>query len=195
MAFTLQKTHHPRLKAGVILLLFLLITWTTFVTAGKLGESEAVQSALSAYGYLTVLGIALVAGLNAIVPIPAATFVPLFTEAGLYLPLIITMLIVGTTAADFIGYALGRLSRDYVRNKYPRMLRWLKKIHDQHAHLILPFIIAYAAIIPLPNEIILIPLAIIGYKTRLLLVALLVGNTVNQTALAYGYENVFRAFF
>ena len=185
----------PTARLIFIAVAFALIVFGAFSFADQLSEFSTVRSFLSSYGYLAVLLIALVAGLNAVVPVPAATFVPVFTEAGLEFPFIILMLVIGTTIADMIGYALGRVSRDYVEEKYPRTYLRLRAIHDRNQRWMLPAIAFYAAFVPLPNELILIPLALMGFRLRTILVPLIIGTTINQTLLAYGFGSVFNFLF
>lgn len=190
-----KKIHQTELRILLALCAFILITAVSFFAAHNLQEFEAAKTFIASYGYISVLALAIFAGLNVFVPLPAATFVPIFTQAGLVLPFIVVTLVIGTTIADLIGYWIGKVSREYIKETRPRAVVWLTNLHDKHVHWTLPVVAAYAAIIPLPNELILIPLALMGSSWRLLIIALLIGNVIHQSALAYGYENIFRILF
>ncbi|MEM9337029.1 MAG: hypothetical protein AAGA35_04205 [Patescibacteria group bacterium] len=182
-------------KAILVATLFIVVVIGAFYFAQQVTQNEALLSFLGQYGYFSVLVLAIISGLNAIVPVPAASFVPVFTEAGLELHLIILMLIIGTTIADSIGYVFGSLSRDYVHARYPKIVTKIETFHNQHREWVLPVVVLYAAVVPFPNEAIVIPLALLGCGYRNLLFALILGNTINQTALAYGATNIFMLLF
>jgi len=61
-----------------------------------------------------------------------------------------------------------------------------EKIATQHPAVIMLFVGVYATVVPLPNEAILIPLALAGVSWRLLIVPLLVGALLIQTLLVAG---------
>ncbi len=93
--------------------LIALLAMVVIVAGGALFFAEYLlrhpdlQAQVASLGYLGVIVIAMVAGLNVILPIPAVAFTPIFTAAGLNLVGIIFALTVGTLLADFIGYVFG----------------------------------------------------------------------------------------
>ena len=163
--------------------------------ADYVANNDMAQNLVSQFGYLGILIIAIVSGINVLIPVPAAAFVPVFTAAGLWLPLIILMLVIGTTIADLIGYWIGRWSKEFVEEHYPQSYRRMKVLDERHHSLVLPMVFLYAALIPFPNEAMLIPLALIGFRFKTLLIPLVLGNVVNQTALAFGANNIFTLLF
>ena len=185
----------PIAKLTFVVASFSLIILGAFSLANSLSELDTIENFLFSYGYLTVLAVGIVAGFNLVVPVPAAAFVPVFTEAGMFLPTIILLLVIGTTIADMIGFGIGHIGRHLVADKHPKFYRWLENIHHNHTRLILPIVIMYASFAPLPNEVILIPLALMGTPFRIIFLAILIGNTVNQTMLAYGFGAIFNVLF
>jgi membrane protein YqaA with SNARE-associated domain len=155
-----------------------------------LSESSAVQSLVQRFGYLGVLLTGIIVGLNTIVPIHAATFSPIFITAGLPLSMIIFFLAVGTLIADMLAFALGHVSRDFVKEKYPKIYGYATKIHTEKSHLLIPIVTVYAAIVPFPNEAILIPLALAGTNPKKLIIPLIIGNIIHQTLFVSGVTNV-----
>ena len=126
-------------------ILFLATVVCTVVTLTLFGahfieNSTNAQTFIAKLGHLGVIIIATIAGLNVIIPIPAATLTPIFTAAGLWLPLIILSLTLGTLAANFIGYQLGTWSRTHVYKTYPRVVIYLENIYTRHPRLIIPLI-------------------------------------------------------
>lgn len=175
--------------------IFVLVVVGAFVLADYVTKSEIAQQIVSQFGYLGVIALAIIAGLNVLVPVPAATFTPVFLAAGLWLPFIILTLTLGTLIADLIGYWFGSWSREYVDAHYPRTMTFLQGLNERHARYVLPTVFLYSAIVPLPNETIVIPLALLGFRFEQLLPALFLGNIVNQTFLAYGIANIFTYLF
>jgi len=147
------------------------------------------------FGYLGVLLTGIVAGLNTVVPLPAATFTPIFLNAGLTAPLIIIVLAVGTLIADAIGFALGYVSREMVETKYPKLFRFFTELAQGKTKYILPVVILYAAFVPFPNEAILIPLALAGVRFTYLLIPLIIGNIIHQALFVLGVSNITAALF
>jgi membrane protein DedA with SNARE-associated domain len=182
--------------SGVVLLLILTaVASLALFSAEYLLNNPDLQAQVASFGYLGVLVIAVIAGLNVILPIPAVAFTPIFTAAGLSLVGIILALTVGTLIADFIGYVFGRLSRETLATKYPAFVRRLENIHNYHRRWLLPIIFLYAAFMPVPNEALVIPLALLGVPWRIMMIPLFLGNLVNQSIYAYGMYTAFRLLF
>lgn len=157
--------------------------------------NDAVRELVASFGYLGVTFLAVTAGLNAVVPIPAATFTPLFVAAGLSVVGIIAALTIGTLIADLTGYLLGWAGRDVIRAKYPGTYAFFAQLQQERRRLVPPVAFLYASFVPFPNEALVIPLALSGVPVRILLLPLLLGNIVHQSLLVYGVTNVFAVLF
>jgi len=182
--------------SGIALLLILTaVASGAFLIAEYTLTHTEFQNQVASFGYLGITILAMVAGLNVIVPIPAATFTPVFTAAGLTLPLIVLSLTIGTLLADFIGYAFGKLSRETVATKYPALVARLEHIYEHKRSWLLPVVFLYASFVPIPNEALVIPLAFLGVRWYTLVLPLFVGNFINQAIYAYGFQNVFWYLF
>jgi len=169
---------------GVVLLL-------TFYLTVLVTHSPVTQTILATIGYPGVFLLALITGLNPFMPVPAATFTTIFLAAHLTLPCIIVALTLGTVTADSLGYLFGHASKSYVKRSHPRIYRWFKNLYTKHHPYVLPVVCFYTAFIPLPNEIFLLPLAVLGMPFRTLLIPIIIGDTINQTLLAFGIQNIF----
>lgn len=178
-----------------LLIAFALVLVASLYLANFVANNDLAQNIVGQFGYLGILVIAIIAGVNVLLPIPAATFVPVFVAAGLWMPLIILALVVGTTIADYVGYFVGRWSREFAAATYPKTYARVLSLNERHHNLILPAVFFYAAAIPFPNEAIIIPLALVGLKFRTILIPLILGNLVNQTTLALGVSNIFELVF
>ncbi len=166
-----------------------------FFLADYVRESSTAQMLVERFGYLGMLGLSIISGLNLFVPIPAATFTPIYTAAGFPLYGIIITLVVGTTLADSIGYLIGRGGKELVEENYPAIQKRIQRTAEKHSLYIIPGVFLWASFSPLPNETMLIPLALAGVRFRTLILPLLCGNIVHQTLFAYGLSSIFEYFF
>ncbi|MES2749678.1 MAG: hypothetical protein V4668_02855 [Patescibacteria group bacterium] len=186
------KKFIPFLLISVVLLGVVILA---LFAADTITRSTEIQSFIGNLGYVGVILVAIIGGLNIFVPIPAVTLTPIFTASGLSLPLIILSLTVGTLIADYIGYLFGTVSRSYLFNQYPKIISWLEEKVTTRPHLLFPLTFLYAAFMPLPNEVIIIPFAVLGIKFQRLFLPLLLGNLVNQSMYAVGFQTVFNWVF
>lgn len=89
-----------------VLALFAVISFAFYLAHLATG-SEVIQEIVRRYGYLGSFLIAVFSGFNFLVPIPAASLMPLFIESGLsFLPTVI-FITLGMTAADAISFFFG----------------------------------------------------------------------------------------
>ncbi len=179
----------PIISSVAILISFLL---GAFWVAYLVSQSAAAQSVTLNFGYAGMAVFAVIAGLSGILPLPAASLVPAFVEAGLSLPLLVVALVVGTAIADIISYLVGWYGANPVQNRYPKTFHFFQRIHQERRHLVTVFVFLYATFLPLPNEAIIIPLAIVRVPFRCLMIPLLAGNVISQTAMAYGFMGAFQ---
>jgi len=160
-----------------------------------LSNSSETVALVERFGYLGLVGIGMIAGLNFIIPIPAATFSALYSAAGLATTGIIVALAVGTLIADMIGFWVGTKLRLLLSDSYPTITKYAKQVAAGSSWYIFIFVLLYAAFVPFPNEAILIPLAISGIKFRYLILPLIIGNILHQTILIVGVDTLGQALF
>tara|TARA_B100000745_G_scaffold298673_1_gene247841 strand:+ start:1587 stop:2156 length:570 start_codon:yes stop_codon:yes gene_type:complete len=168
---------------------------SALLLADYITQSERAQQTVVSMGYIGVLAVAVVGGLNSIAPVPPAVFVPIFTASGLLMPIIIAMLILGTTIADLIGYFLGKLSKEFIVEHYPKTYQYISKLNVENKALLFIFVLLYASAVPFPNEAFLIPLGILGVPLYRFLLPMILGTTLYHTATAYGAESIFQFLF
>ncbi len=192
----MQMIEYKKITPIILLVAVLLsVAVTVLFAAHYIEQSQTAQTLISKLGYVGVVIIAIIAGLNVAFPIPAATLTPLFTAAGLWLPMIILALTIGTFIADLTGYLFGSIARTHIYKHYPRIVAYLEKIYTDRPHLIIPVVFLYVAFIPLPNEVLVIPLALLHIRLRLILLPLFLGNLMNQTIYALGMQGIFSWLF
>lgn len=188
-----MKNSHWRIV--LVIAIFAFITTAAFFGANALQENTALQAYVKSAGLLGVIVIGVLCGLNALIPLPPATFAPLFIEAELSPLMVVGGFVVGTAIADSLSYLLGWFGRGYVNDKHPKVTRYFTKILTTYETWAPYVIFAYFSLAPLPNEIILIPLALLGYQYKKLLLPLIIGNVIHQSIMVFGYSSLFSFFF
>jgi len=189
-----QQKNRFSAKQAITISIVLTALLLAVYASTQLSEQTALIALVESWGYPAVVVLGFISGINAIIPIPAATLTPVFSAAGLLLPGIILSLVAGTMIADLCGYLFGASTKNIISEKYPRLVNFLQHIVANHRRWLIPFVIVYAAFIPFPNEAILIPLAFSGITFRYLLIPLIIGNTLHQLVLVYGVIGLTRLF-
>jgi membrane protein YqaA with SNARE-associated domain len=183
-----RKLWKPMLAVVVVIVLTAVAFWG----AKLVGENESIRSLVEGYRYLGIFIISLISGFNLIVPIPAVSFLPLFLEVGLSFVMIILVITVGVTIADFITFILGAFGRKIVEStRAKKIITKLTALKERHRGAPLVLLFFFAAFVPFPNEVLLIPLGFIGYRLAHVLPILFAGNIVFNTLAAIGIINLF----
>lgn len=182
------------LELLTLAVLMVAIVLSAFYLANHLGEYDTVRGLVEKYGLFGMIAVAFIGGLNVVVPVHAATFTPIFaTYYSMYT--IITCLVLGTMLADLLAYQIGMWGKRSTRAHFPRFHDRLITFTENHHKLILPGVFLYSAFIPFPNETILIPLGLAGYRYWTFVVPLILGVTVNQMMYSFGFIHIFDTFF
>jgi membrane protein YqaA with SNARE-associated domain len=185
---------HPPQRLGRFLVSLLGITLffgAVFYSTSYVNNNAVARELVGAFGYVGVFISAVIAGINILFPAPATALTPIFLSADLDFSLIVVALILGTLVADSIGFLIGVLGKHATHAVHPRFFEKIVVFKRHHDKLIPPVVFLFAALMPLPNEIILIPLALLGYRFKKLIVPLILGTTVHQLLYAYGFSNLF----
>jgi len=186
MAYQTGQGISDLVKKGILLIGLIVVLVAAVIVGQYISSNESFVQLIATFGYAGVFVAAIIAGVNVILPVPAAAFTPVFIEAGLTTPLIIISLAAGTLVADLIGYLIGHTSRELLAAKHPRVLALTQKVSTKHPVIVVSFVALYAGFVPLPNELILIPLALGGVPWRWLVLPLFFGAIMIQTLLVTG---------
>ncbi len=191
-----MKSNYRKLgKIISLVVITLLVVAGSFYFANELNSNDEALKWVQSLGYLGILGLSIIGGLNMIVPVPVAVFTPIFTEAGYSIYSVLTLLIIGTVIADIIGYGLGRFGRAATAQNPPQIIKTIENLIAKRPKLVVPIVTIYAAFAPLPNELILIPLGLAGFRFISLIPALIIGNIIHQLILVYGIDSIFNLIF
>ena len=165
-----------------------LVIWVNETVAENIHVTEAVRR----FGYPGLFAVAAVSGFNILVPIPVVAFFPFLMEAGLSPVPAVLVIGAGMTVGDMVGYLLGRAGRKLVEQ--PAWMRRMERVQERHR--LAPYILLffYAAFAPIPNELVVIPMALIGCNWPGVLLAALGGNLIFNSLAAAGFQGVFDFF-
>ncbi len=82
------------------------------------------------------------------------------------------------TLGDLVGFLLGAAGRRALDGREIQALAGLERLRERHTKLPLIVLFVYAAAAPIPNEILVIPMALLGYPVLGVGSALLAGNII-----------------
>lgn len=183
-------------KIFIQALILAIVIAGAFYLANLAENSSTIRDIISTYGYFGVFFLALVSGFNLFVPIPAIAFMPLYMVSGLHFLSTILIITLGMVVADSIAYVLGRFGHSVFKKLTDKENKILSKIGDWRArHRFLPLILIFlfAALIPLPNELLLVPIGILGYRFLPILPVLASGNLVFNLIYSSGILHIFES--
>lgn len=187
--FYLNKNYRHLTK---IIFLFLVIAMAFWVS-GIVKDSDFVSELIRKFGYGGVFLIAVVSGFNLAIPVPAITFMPIFIASGLDAFVVIIIMAAGTTFADLIGFLLGKSGRSIAMSSFERnVLNKFEKIKDKLNWSPSLMLFLFASLVPFPNEIIVVPMAFLGYGLIYILLPVFFGNIIFNSIYAIGVVNLFK---
>lgn len=178
------------LKLLAVLGLLGLVTWANLYAADNALAIEATRR----YGYPGIFVAAAFSGFNLVVPIPVVAFFPFFMEAGLAPVPTVLLIALGMTAGDLVGYLIGHTARQFVRPREGGIIRRLEALRERHPVLPVAVMFVYAAFVPAPNEVLVLPLAFLRYPVWGIFAAVLAGNLIFNSLVALGVVGIFEAF-
>lgn len=190
LALKIREHWGPIFHAVIVMSVILIVFKLRYLT----GDNELISDFVSDYGYGGIFLVSLVSGFNFLIPVPAISLLPLFTISGLNILLAVFLIILGTTLADITAYNIVTMGKQAVQSSInEHIFKRLEQLCLRHYWIPIIVLFLFAAFVPFPNEIILAPLAFLGYRLLHLLPALLLGNGIFNTLYALGVVNIFKA--
>ena len=183
-----KKLKHLTHKIIGAVLIVLAIIWVNTFAA----QDAHIANFIGQFGYGGVFGVAAISGFNIFLPIPVISFFPFFIEVGLDPVFTVIAVTAGMTVGDLLGFLIGNQGRDLVSHKSHKILDQVEKLGDKHWLWPLLLLFFYAGFVPLPNELLVIPMAFLGFKLRGMIVAMLLGNCAFNTLAALGLMQLIR---
>jgi len=154
------------------LLIFAILSFMAY----NIQPSDALRSFLLRWGYAGFFVVSLISGFNLFVPLFHIAFVPLLLGVGLDAIPLILLAALGTTTADGMSYLLGRVGSIRFSDSVQKFRLYIERFCKRFPRST-PFILfLWAALMPLPNELLIIPLGIVNYGAKKTLAITLLGN-------------------
>ena len=138
------------------------------------------------FGYGGLFFVSAISGFNIVVPLPVSSFFPTLMAAGFTPSMTIVVISLGMLAGDSVGYILGRTGRSMVGDskKEYKIIKIIKKAEKKHPLLPYGVLVLYAAFVPLPNELIVIPMGYLRFRAPLIFISLFVSNILFNIVVA-----------
>ena len=174
-------------KLAVVAALAGFMVWVNL----RAGSIEAARDWAAAAGYPGLLLASVVSGFNVVWPVPVALFYPFFIESGFEPAPTLATIALGMTGGDFLGYLIGNATRDLAHHRLAGFRARAEALHARHRLLPLGLLFLYAGFVPLPNELLVIPMAFMRYSLPAVMAAVLMGNVIFNTMVAFGVAWVF----
>ncbi len=135
---------------------------------------------VASYGYAGAFLISIFGNFTVFFPVP---FVLTIYAFGATLnPLILGLVCgVGSTVGEFSAYLIGRGGRRVIDDRYGERLETAKLLVQEYG---MAVIFAFA-VLPLPDDLILIPLGMLRYSLKKAMIAMFFGKTIMCVAVAY----------
>ncbi len=159
----------------------------------RAGDMEGARDAAAAAGYPGLFLVSVLSGFNVVWPFPVVFFYAFFIEAGFQPAPTLATIALGMTGGDLLGYLIGSTTRDMSSYRVARFRARAEALRDRHRFLPLGLLFLYAAFVPLPNELLVIPMAFMRYSMAAVMTAVLFGNVIFNTLMALGVSLIFGA--
>jgi len=181
-----------KLKSKIIfvLLLLFLIIWTFVIY--NFSPERIINSIGIENSYFVVFIISLFGGISILFPIPYYIFVMTFAAGGSN-PLLLGIFAgVGLTLGDSTSYLFGRHGGKIIPNRYNKISKnILNRLVSYPEWLRASIILLWGSIVPLPSDVLTIPLGLMGYSYKKLIIPLGIGHIIFNTLIAFaGYYGI-----
>lgn len=132
------------------------------------------------YGYFGAFLISIFGNFTVFFPVPHA--ITIYAFGSVLNPLLLGFTCgIGSTIGEFSAYIIGWSGRTVLEERYGKRLESAKLLIQQYGMLA----IFLFALLPLPDDLILIPLGILRYDLRKAMISMFIGKTLMCTFIAY----------
>jgi membrane protein DedA with SNARE-associated domain len=131
-----------------------------------------MNEVVAVYGYAGAFAICVAGNVSIIIPVPFALV--LYAFGSVLDPLLLGIVGgVGSTMGEMSSYFLGRGGRVLIEKRYGGRLDAVERLVDKHGMLA----IFLVSLLPIPDDLLLIPLGMMKYPAGKLIAAMLLGKT------------------
>jgi membrane protein YqaA with SNARE-associated domain len=132
------------------------------------------------YGYLGAFLISIFGNFTIFFPVPFT--ITIYAFGATLNPLLLGLVCgIGSTVGEFSAYLIGVGGRKVIEGRYEERLESAKRLIQRYG----AAIIFLFALLPLPDDVILIPLGVLRYDLRKALIAAFLGKVAMCTVVAY----------
>jgi membrane protein DedA with SNARE-associated domain len=160
----------------VVYVIFLLSFIGLAVWLATIELEGALADIVARFGYVGYFVAASIAGINVFLPTSHLIFTAPLLNASLDPWALVACGAVGATLADGVGYFIGSTGRSAFYGSMNRVAQWLARVVAAHPRIAPVVLFLWAATVPLPNEILVIPAGVIGYGVARTFLITLSGN-------------------
>ncbi len=139
-----------------------------------------MSNLVATYGYTGAFLISIFGNFTLFFPVPYV--ITIYAFGATLNPILLGIACgLGSTIGEFSAYLVGRGGRRVIDEKYGKQLETAKMLVQTHGMAI----IFLFAVLPLPDDLILIPLGMLRYSLKKAIVAMFAGKLIMCTAVAY----------
>ncbi|MBD3318737.1 hypothetical protein GF342_02400 [Candidatus Woesearchaeota archaeon] len=165
-----------------LFLLAVIIAWSVLL---YFVPPASIVDGLGAHTYVAVLLAGFLGGTSILFPFPYYLVV-ITTAAGGAHPLLVGLcsgsgVMLGDTTSYFLGYAGGSMLPQKAARAFEGIKKWVQDIHSFKFY---GFLFTYGTIIPLPNDVIIVPLGAARVSYWRVILPFAAGNIVFNTGIA-----------
>ncbi len=177
------------LKIFAVILAIIFVFWiNTFNVEGTLFAHYAER-----LGYVGLFFVAVVSGFNVLLPVPVAALYPSLLSLGFHPFWTIAVISLGMVIGDVVGYFLGYIGRGMMTDTKQRSLtimRYVDTLAKKHRFLPVIALFIFVAFVPLPNELIVVPLGFLRVSFWKIIITVFCGNILFNTLIALGFFHI-----
>ena len=173
-----------RAQFPFVVLIAVFVVWTVFIY--RVPPAGIVEALGVRNGYLITFVLAFLGGISTFVPIPYYLFVLTFGAGGLNPFALGTVAGIGLFLGDSTSYAISYYGREIIPSKIQKSVDRVYQWSLSHPKWLASLaIFCYGAFIPLPNDLVIMPLGFIRYPYWRLMIPMTLGNIVFNTLAAF----------
>lgn len=177
--------------AGKKKIILLSIITASFITALFMVYFVGPENLVSRLGitnsYLLIFALAVMGGVSSFTSGPFYAALTTLAAGGVNFFLLGVISGIGLLISDSIFYYFGSHAKNYLETqlKKPTIRRAVEWVEGQSDRKVQLFVFLYVGLTPLPNDIVTISLAIIGFPYKKILLPLMLGNITSTTIIAF----------
>jgi membrane protein YqaA with SNARE-associated domain len=189
----LKENIRKEIIIGFIIILFIL--WSFILV--YYSPQKIVSMIGTNNGYLIVFVLGIIGGTAILIPFPYYIFIITFGAGGLNPFLLGIFAAIGDMIGDSTSYGIGYHGSIILSGKIQKKINKFAKHCSTKSNFILLslFLFLYGALIPIPNDVVILPLSAAKYKYWKLMIPLGLGNIVFDTLLAFSGFYGWHLFF